>query len=152
MKAVVPGGPGSEARGDQPAVGGTLAVELGGNGADKALCMEAGATEFGGMELAIEPGSIVRGGNAARAGIVPPCIIVLGGSEPRGVKLSDIFVPGGIEALRAEPGGIMEFRGSETPEPVGIDPGGSEPDRIDAKGGIDVGGIVRGGLKPLCII
>jgi len=105
MKAVVPGGPGSEGRGDQPAVGS--------NGGDKALGMEAGATELGGIELAIEPGSIVRGGNAALAGIVPPYIIVLGGSEFRGVKQPcDIFVPGGI----------------------------------------DVGGIVRGGLKSLCII
>jgi hypothetical protein len=91
--------------------------------------MEAGA-----IELAIEPGSIVRGG--------PLCIIVLGGSEPRGEK--PMFVPGGI----IEPGG------REAPEPGGIAPGGREPDLGIAKGGIDAdaGGIVRGGLKPLCII
>jgi len=137
----VPGGPGSEARGDLPAVGGTLAVELGGNGGGNALCMEAGATELGGMELAIESGSIVRGGAAALIGVPPPCIIALGGSEPRGVKPGDMFVPGGKEALCVEPGGIIEPRGKETLEPGGID-----------KGCIDVGGIVRGGLKPLCIV
>mmetsp|Transcript_43301 Transcript_43301/g.83118 ORF Transcript_43301/g.83118 Transcript_43301/m.83118 type:complete len:141 (-) Transcript_43301:267-689(-) len=140
MKAVVPGGPCAEARGDQPAVGGTLVVEVGGNGGDKALCMEAGATELGGMELPIEPGSIVRGGNAALAGIVPACIIV----------------PGGKDALRVEPGGIIEPGGRETPEPGGIIPGGNEPDRIDpggfAKVGIDAWGIVGGGPKLLCIV